>query len=800
MRATTITYSKAEGPAWLTVAANGTLSGTPTFADEGSHQFMIYATDSAGASVYAVLTIQLPSVSGNGTWTTDANGNWSEISKWTSSFPANGTNNTANYTSLNITADRTVTLDASRIIGNLQFGDTTGTQNWTLAAANGRTLTLAVASGSPSIAVNQNTATITASLDSTAGFTKSGAGTLVLKGENPLSGTLYVDVNAGVNGGIVRLAGLNAGTSLTGIQIRNNNAGYSTLELDGSLAAISTPSTAPVSLSARSGIVPAIRNTAGNNTLGGALTIQSGGGNYYFQSDGGTLNLDGAFTSAATGSRTLTFQGAGNININGVISNGSATTGIGIVKNDTGTLSLTANNTHTGPMAINGGTVTLSGAGTRTEVAVSMAAGTTLNLNRTIALTGSVAGSGTINNTGSDTITADFSSFTGSYTHNSSVVSTAFNSTTATSKNASYNLASTQGSFQGFIAGANGDQTLELGSLTGVAGSLFRGGNTATGTTTLKVGNLNTSDTFAGDITNGVTKTIAFTKVGTGTMTLSGANTYTGITTLSAGKLLVSGSISASPITVAAGAILGGSGNIASASVSGRLAPGNSAGTLTASGSVTITGTWENEIDGSTSDLLNLGGTLTLTGSTLDFNVLAGGTTQALYTIASYGSLAGSPTVIDLPFGYTLNTNYNSLKQIALVRTSPPFAIWANNYSLTGNAALATSDPDSDGIANSIEYLLGSSPIAPGTSKLPTAVRAENTFIFTFIFTFTRNKAAALEFSGVVESTSSLTDATWTPCDPGNISIQDNGPTETVTASIPIAPGTARLFARLKVQ
>ncbi len=53
----TLTYSKVSGPAWLVVAADGTLSGTPGAADVGINIFTVRATDSAGAFSDASLTI-----------------------------------------------------------------------------------------------------------------------------------------------------------------------------------------------------------------------------------------------------------------------------------------------------------------------------------------------------------------------------------------------------------------------------------------------------------------------------------------------------------------------------------------------------------------------------------------------------------------------------------------------------------------------------------------------------------------------------------------------------------------------
>lgn len=52
-----LTYSKFGGPAWLNVAANGALSGTPTASDTGLQTFYVRVTDSSGASSDAELRI-----------------------------------------------------------------------------------------------------------------------------------------------------------------------------------------------------------------------------------------------------------------------------------------------------------------------------------------------------------------------------------------------------------------------------------------------------------------------------------------------------------------------------------------------------------------------------------------------------------------------------------------------------------------------------------------------------------------------------------------------------------------------
>jgi autotransporter-associated beta strand protein len=308
----TISYAKASGPDWLQVSTTGVLSGTPTFTDEGAQEFTISAYDSAGATHFTVLTIQLPTVLGNGTWTSDSTANWSDTTKWYGAFPANGAGYTASFNTINITADRTVTLNGSRSIGTLSFGDISGTQNWRLDSSSGAVLTLDTGTTtSPSIVVNQNTVTLATPLAGVNGFTKSGSGTLALAAANSLSGTVYIDTNSTTTAeGIVRATHPDALDLVTTIQIRDNNAGSSTLELDGTLGGIIT--TAALTLSGRNNSVLALRNIAGDNSITGGLTLNSGGSNYYLQSDAGTLTLGGSLTSLATGSRILTFSGTGN--------------------------------------------------------------------------------------------------------------------------------------------------------------------------------------------------------------------------------------------------------------------------------------------------------------------------------------------------------------------------------------------------------------------------------------------------------------------------------------------------------
>ena len=111
------------------------------------------------------------------------------------------------------------------------------------------------------------------------------------------------------------------------------------------------------------------------------------------------------------------------------------------------------------------------------------------------------------------------------------------------------------------------------------------------------------------------------TKIGAGTLTLTGANTYTGITTVSNGTLRINSSILANSI-VAAGGTLGGTGTIGGSvtvSAGGMLAPGaGDTGTLTINGNLTLQGNVFAVVNESVSPSNNLcvvSGTLANTGA-----------------------------------------------------------------------------------------------------------------------------------------------------------------------------------------
>jgi outer membrane autotransporter protein len=137
----------------------------------------------------------------------------------------------------------------------------------------------------------------------------------------------------------------------------------------------------------------------------------------------------------------------------------------------------------------------------------------------------------------------------------------------------------------------NGNGSFDISGLTTAGmgiGSIEGSGNYFLGSKTLTAGGNNLSTTVSGVIQDGGLSGGAggsLTKIGTGTLTLTGKNTYTGTTTVNAGSLIVDGSIASLQTLVNSGGLLGGHGSLGGSLVnSGIVSPGDSPGTLSVVG------------------------------------------------------------------------------------------------------------------------------------------------------------------------------------------------------------------------
>lgn len=331
--------------------------------------FTSYSTAIAGLFTTRVP----PSTNASGVWIHDGDGLWSDPARWQDGLPANGAGQTADFSALDIAADRAVTLDTSRTVGTLRFGDASGSQNWTLAADNNSRLTLA---GAPGIHVLRNAATLALPLDGADGFTKHGPGTLVLAASNALRGTLYLDSGgATANDGAVRLAHPGALAAVASpLYLRNTTgpAATGTLELDGVNGSIVVTQECVFSCR-NNATVPTVRALNGAHTLAGAQWIQVGGTNVIYQADAGArlaITAPLQYIGALTAARFFTFTGAGDILVSGPIRDSTNGAPIGLFKSGSGTLTLAATNTFTNSATVAAGALRVDGGLTAAPVVV----------------------------------------------------------------------------------------------------------------------------------------------------------------------------------------------------------------------------------------------------------------------------------------------------------------------------------------------------------------------------------------------------------------------------------------------
>lgn len=628
----------------------------------------------------------------SGVWTNNANGSWSTGNNWNAGAVANGISRMADFSTRDITADRTVTLDSPRTIGGLRFGDTSGVQNWTLAGGN----TLTLDGGSPNaaiIAVNQNTATISIALAGNNGLAKSGNGTLTLTGANTLGGGLTVSA------GTLRIAGgstvFGTGTSTVGYRTGSGN-----LTMTGGSLAVAGELRVGGSDVSGSQYRAAGAATLANSTMSvGSLTLARG--NYLDNSVSGTVTLNSGGTLISTNDAILLYAGGGLGRL--AISGGTFIIGpavnkwfmIGYWDSGAGQLDLTSGNlflengssikmcrgnNNTGSNVVNqlGGNVTFY-----SDAGVTVGGGGNLDLN----YAGGTDSLSTYNLNGGTLTVPQIISTSGNGTHR-------FNFNGGTLKAAA---ASTSFFASGVADAAN---VRNGGAVIDTAG------------VNVSIGQTLQHSAIAGDsATDG-----GLTKNGSGTLTLSGANTYTGPTTINGGTLALGGGGSignSASINVSAGAnldvsgvsytlgvaqALKGSGTVnGTATINGTLAPGSSTGTLTFSVPPILNGSTVMELNRTNSPnsdrvvvsngTLNYGGVLTVANIG---PALQGGDSFQLF---SAGSTSGSFAATNLPaLSAGLDWNFNPasgvLSVIQTVATNPTNI----SYSISG-AAITLSWP-----------------------------------------------------------------------------------------------------------
>lgn len=264
------------------------------------------------AAVATLLLFGLDARAADGTWTqTVSGGSWSTTGNWSGGIVADGSGSTANFNTLDLTADNTVRLDSDRTLTSLIFGDTNTTTaaGWVLDNNGTATNNLILAGVTPTVTVNTlgsgKTATISAIIEGTAGLTKSGSGTLTLSGVNTYSGT--TSISAGFLA-ITSNNALGATGAGNGTTVSNNAA----LWLNATGLAVAEPLT--IRGDGGSNFTGALYNAVGTNTYSGLITVDPAGVRIG-SNNNTTLNLTGGVSSSGGGSLALRPGAGGAIQV-----------------------------------------------------------------------------------------------------------------------------------------------------------------------------------------------------------------------------------------------------------------------------------------------------------------------------------------------------------------------------------------------------------------------------------------------------------------------------------------------------
>ena len=549
-------------------------------------------------------------------------------------------------------ADTSAVTVGSGGVFNLSASETVGS----IAGAGNITL------GSSTLTAGGDNSTTSASgrISGTGGFSKTGSGTLTLSGNNTYSG------NTTVSAGTLRAGSTDSFSTNSSFSVTSG----ASLDLRGFNNTIKSLSTSNGTITNSSGsatlrISDALSSTLTANLFTGSLGLQIYGGGTVnaILSNSSSTYSGGTILGNGSGTTTTRWLGSGTIGAGspGAVTSGIFGTGaitIGATTTDRSQLYFAGSTTINNNIVVNSAT----GAGAteigafRAESSGNVIAGA-INANladatfnamngtgRTINITGAISGNSGVRVTslgaGGLTVTMSNVGALNSYAGNTTIDG---NGNATLALGAANQIANGAGKGNLIINNARFEMRGFSETINGLSGNGTVDG--VNGTSTLTVGDNDATSTFSGVLKN-TAGSLSLTKIGAGTLTLSGNNTYTGDTTVSAGTLAVNGSL-ASAVTVNSGATLQGSGTLGTLTVSGQLAPGNSIESLGVSNASFLSGsTYAYELDSNVlgGDLLHATGALSIaSGTTLSLVELAAGTLgmDAKLTLISYGSWDG---------------------------------------------------------------------------------------------------------------------------------------------------------------
>ncbi|OYV06193.1 MAG: hypothetical protein CFE26_07645, partial [Verrucomicrobiales bacterium VVV1] len=319
-------------------------------------------------------------------------------------------------------------------------------------------------------------------------------------------------------------------------------------------------------------------------------------------------------------------------------------------------------------------------------------------------------------------------------------------------------------------------------------------------------GGLIDTDTFSTAISANISGTgNSLTKLGSGTLTLTGTNSYSGPTLLNTGTLAGNG---------AAGSALTAAANT-------TLAPGVNIGTFAAAGAtLAATSTLAIQIDSTTdtADKLVSTAAVDITDASVTFAEIGSGTipsgtklvildyTGTTLTGTFFGLAEGAPVSVG---GNTFTLSYTDSSRVTLTSTTvAPFANWATTNITNINPSAPAGfddDADGDGYDNGLEWILGGSPLTQDASTLVTTTASASGGL---TLSFQRADESIGFASLIVEYDADLT-GTWTSLNIASappfangvtVNITPGSPEDTISVNIPASPNApdGKLFGRIK--
>jgi rhamnogalacturonan endolyase len=646
-------YSTTSGGPYTYIASITPLTYTVTgLGDNTAYYFVISSVNEGGASGYSteVSATTAPAAPTNVTaipGNTQATLTWSAAANATGYLIQRGTASGGSYTEVGSTA-------------GLTFDDT--------GLTNGSTYYYVINStnsNGTSVDSSQVSATPSASLPAAPALTAGGGNQEVTLDWTSVAGaTGYTILTGTQSGGPYSTLATVTGTTYTETGLRNGGSFYYVAYAKNSSGpgAYSNEANALTSngtpILTWAGTASTAWDTVTRNWLyNGNAVPYTDGDDVVFPDTSSTSNVA---VSGTVSPGSVTFN---NSALNYAIS-GGIISGTGVeTKSGSGSVTFSAANGFSGGLDLNGGSVTINGAGAAGSGALTMEQGTKFNMddssNATI-----VAAAGATATLTSTASSVYYSGTMSGPSESTLILSGTFsiNDTGSAQFGGMYGLLDiTPGSSFGFSSssGANGNGGanatfqvdgsmytrnaggaggIVLGGLSG-AGSVSGQSNTTAGTDTYYIGSNNLSTTFSGAITNGGNGLTAIDKVGTGTLILTGDDSYTGATTVTAGILEIGGTLNGT-----SGITISGSGSYYQAggelSVAGSIT-NNGIFKISGSPTITLTGAFTNN---GVLDLIN--GSSTLPSGLVNHGTIL---TSSSATSLSQASLSGGTLSISMP-------------------------------------------------------------------------------------------------------------------------------------------------------